>query len=102
MNTLWLILSMALAVYALRLAGFLLASTAVPPTWERALGFVPVATLTALVVASLVGRPDERPLRLIAAVGAGLAARYSGRAWLCIVVGLAIYGFLRLLQASPG
>jgi hypothetical protein len=36
---------------------------------ERALGFVPIATLSPLVVASLAGRPDDVPLRLVALAG---------------------------------
>jgi branched-subunit amino acid transport protein len=91
------ILSMAVGVFALRIGGLALAGARVPPAWERALGFVPVATLTALVVASLAGRPDEAPIRLLAAVAAGLAARRTGRAWVCIVVGMAVYGLLRLV-----
>ena len=96
MSVLGLILAMAGGVYALRLAGLLLAGATVPPAWERALGFVPVATLTALVVSSLAGRPDEGPARLVAAAAGGLAARRSGRAWVCIVVGMALYWLLRL------
>ncbi|HYU18059.1 MAG TPA: AzlD domain-containing protein [Chloroflexota bacterium] len=96
MSELTPILGMAAAVYALRLAGLLLASAAVPPAWERALGFVPVATLTALVVSSLAGRPDEAPARVVAATGAGLAAWRTGRAWVCILVGMAVYWLLRL------
>jgi branched-subunit amino acid transport protein len=93
---------MATVVYTLRLSGFLLAGTAVPPAWERTLGFVPVATLTALVVASLAARPDEGALRLMAAVGAACAARYTGRAWVCIVVGIVVYGLLRLFWMHAG
>ena len=96
MSALGPILGMAVGVYALRLAGFLLAGVGVPPAWERALGFVPVATLTALVVSSLAGRPDEGPARLLAAAVAGLAAWHTGRAWVCIVVGMALYWLLRL------
>ncbi len=102
MNIYGLIVAMAVAVYALRLAGFLLADVSIPPAWERALGFVPIAALTALVAASLVGSPDERTLRLLTAVCAGLAARYTGRAWVCIVVGIAVYGFLRTVVDHAG
>ena len=59
MNALGAILAMAVGMYAQRITGFLLADTAVPPAWERALTFVPIATLTALVVTSLAGRTDE-------------------------------------------
>jgi branched-subunit amino acid transport protein len=96
MSVLGVILTMAVAVYGLRVAGLLLADTAVPPAWERALGFVPVATLTALVVASLAGRPDEAPERLVAVAVAALTAWRTRRAWVCIVCGMAVYGLLRL------
>ncbi len=102
MNMFILILVMALTVYALRVSGFLLADIRMPPSWERTLGFVPVATLTALVVASLAGASGERPIRLLAAVGAGMAAHYTGRAWVCIVAGMLGYGFLQLLVNSNG
>lgn len=92
-----LILVMALAVYALRIAVFLFADVRMPPIWERTLGFVPIATLTALVVASLAAPSSDRSTRLLAAVCAGVAARYTGRAWACIVVGMLMYGLLQLL-----
>lgn len=95
MSAVGLILAMAAGVYALRLTGLLLANASVPPAWERALGFVPVATLTALVVSSLVGRPDEGPVRLAAAAVGALAARRTGRTWVCIAVGMAVYWLLR-------
>jgi len=97
MGTLGLILGMALAVYTLRLAGFLLAEKSIPPSVERALGFVPIATLTALVVTSLAGRSDEAPVRLVAVAGAGIIAWRTGRAWACILVGMALYWLLRLV-----
>ena len=97
MSALVPILAMAGSVYSLRIAGLLLAGRTVPPSWERALGFVPVATLTALVVSSLIGRTDEAPVRLVAALAAGLVGRRSGRAWLCILVGMALYWLLRLV-----
>ena len=97
-----LIVAMAIAVYALRITGFLLADVSLPPAWGQALGFVPVATLTALVVAHLSGPADDRLSRLVAAVGAGIAARYTGRAWLCIVVGLSIHGLLSLFINPTG
>lgn len=96
MSALGLILTMALGVYALRLGGLLLAGARVPPAWEQALGFVPVATLTGLVVSSLAGRPDEGAIRLVVAAAAGLAAWRTGRAWVCILSGMALYWLLRL------
>ncbi len=102
MNMVGLILVMAMAVYTLRIVGFLLADVAMPSAWEQALSFVPVATLTALVAACLSGSPDNRPIRLVAAVSAGVAARYTGRAWVCIVVGMSVYGLLSLLIDYTG
>ena len=97
-----LILMMATAVYALRITGFFIADIGMPPTWERALRFVPVATLTALITVSLAGASDDRPIRLLAVVGAGVAAQYTGRAWVCIIVGVLTHGFLRLLMNGAG
>jgi branched chain amino acid efflux pump len=96
-DPLTLILGLAAGIFGLRLSGLALAGATIPPPIERALGFVPVATLTALVVASLVGRLDEAPSRLTAAIVAGLAARRFGKAWVCILVGMAVYGLLRLI-----
>lgn len=96
MSTLELILAMAACVYALRVSGLLLAGATIPVAWERALTFVPVATLTTLVVSSLAGHPGDGLPRLVALAGAGLAARRTGRAWVCIAGGLAVYWAVRL------
>lgn len=97
MSPIELIVSLAAGIFSLRLAGLALADQALPPTLERVLGFVPVATLTALVVSSLAGRPDEVPGRLTAAVAAGLMAWRFRRPWVCIVAGLVVYWAMRLL-----
>jgi branched-subunit amino acid transport protein len=96
MSALGPILGMAAGLYSLRLAGLLLAGTEVSATWERALGFVPIATLSALVVAGLAGRPEEVLPRLVAVAGAGLAVRQTGRVWVGILGGMALYALLRL------
>jgi branched-subunit amino acid transport protein len=54
----WLVLAMGAGVFALRLAGLVLPSRSVPAAWDRALAFVPIALLAALVVASLSGGSD--------------------------------------------
>ena len=100
MNTYWLILGMGAGVYALRLAGMALPDLAVPLAWERALGFLPVALLTALVVASLAGPTGGGPARLLAAGGAALVARRTGRMWACILSGMALYWLLRLARVG--
>jgi len=90
------ILGMGAGVYALRVSGLALRDIAVPPAWERALGFVPVAVLTALVVSGLAGRAEGGPAPIGAAAGAALVARLSGRMWACILSGMALYWLLRL------
>ena len=91
MSVVSLILLMGAGVYALRLAGLVLRDVAVPPAWERAFGFVPVALLTALVVASLAGAPEGGTTRLVAAAGAAVVARWTGQMWACILGGMAVY-----------
>ena len=54
------------------------------------------AALAALVVASLAGRPDDFPLRLVALAGTGLAVRQTRRVWVGILGGMALYVLLRL------
>ena len=98
MNVVWAILGMGAGVYALRLAGLALPDVTVPPTWERALGFVPIALLTALVVSSLAGPAGGQPARLVAAGSAALVAQRTGKMWACIVSGMALYWLLRLAR----
>ncbi len=93
-----LILCLAGAVYALRLGGFLLAGVAAPPVLERTLALVPIATLTALTVAGLTSPAHEAPVRLAAALGAGFVARRTGKAWVCIAAGMALYWLLRAVS----
>ena len=96
MTTIWLILLMGAGVYALRLAGLVLRDVSVPPAWERAFAFVPVALLTALVVSSLAGAPEGGGARLVAAAGAALVARWTGQMWACILSGMVIYWLVSL------
>ena len=100
MSVVWAILGMGAGVYALRLAGLALPDVSVPPTWERALGFVPIALLTALVVSSLAGSSGSEPARLVAAGAAALVARRTGKLWACIVSGMALYWLLRLARVG--
>lgn len=97
MNAVWITLLLAAVLYALRLSGFLLPQAALPPGAESALRFVPVATLTALVISSLEARPDESLTRLLALATAAVAARRSGAAWLCVGCGMGVYWLARLL-----
>ena len=94
MSATWLILAMGAGVYALRLAGFVLPERAVPPAWDRALRFVPVALLTALVVASLGAQADGDPSRLVAAAAGGFVAHRTRQMWACIVAGMLVHWLL--------
>jgi branched-subunit amino acid transport protein len=91
---LWLILGMGAGVYALRLAGLVLRDVALPPVWERALRFVPVALLTGLVVVGLTGQVSAEPSRLVAVAGAAFVAHRTGKMWACILGGMVVYWLL--------
>lgn len=97
MSAIWPILGMGAGLYAMRLAGMALRDVAVPPAMERALGFVPVAVLTALIVSSLGVRTDGGAIRVVAAVGAAFIAYRTRRMWACILGGMALYWLLRLV-----
>jgi branched-subunit amino acid transport protein len=90
----WLILATGAGVYALRLAGLLLPEAAVPPGWDRALRFVPIALLTALIVASLGSQGEGLGVRLIAASGGALVASRTRQMWACIASGMLLYWLL--------
>jgi branched-subunit amino acid transport protein len=97
MSPLWSILAMGGALYALRLGGMLLPDVTLPATLERALGWVPVALLSALVVSSLAGPVASDPRQVLAAaIAAGVAWR-TRRMWACMASGLLVAGLLRLV-----
>jgi branched-subunit amino acid transport protein len=96
-GALWLILAMGAGVYALRLVGLVLRDVALPPLWERALRFVPIALLTGLVVVGLTGQVSAEPSRLIAVAGAAFVAHRTGKMWACILGGMVVYWLLRWL-----
>ena len=97
MNPVLAILGMGATVYTLRLAGLVVHDVAVPRAWARALAFVPVALLTALVVSSLVARPEQALPRSAAAAMAALVARRTGKMWACILSGMVIFWIVRLI-----
>ena len=97
MSTIVIVLVMAACVFAVRLSGFIAAAVTIPPGWERTLGYLPIATLTALVVASIWVRNDEMSLGIVAV---GLAAGISyltRKTWACIVGGMLVYWLLQLV-----
>lgn len=98
MNLLLPILGLGAGMYALRLVGMALPEVRVPPEWERALRFVPVALLTALVLVSILGRAGNEPWFRLAGAAAGAAAAWRTRQmWACILAGMAVYWALRAL-----
>ena len=97
MSDLWLILAMGAGVFTLRFGGLSVSTIAVPPAWERAFGFVPVALLTALVVIGLTGGGETEWERLGAAGVAALVAWRTRTMWACIASGLAVYWVLRVV-----
>ncbi len=97
MTVIWTILIMAVALYLLRISGLVLADVAVPEVWTRSLRYVPIATLTALVVSSIAATPNEAMMRVIAALGAAAVVWRTKRMWLCIVAGMGFYWLLQLV-----
>ena len=97
MTAVWAILGMTGALYMLRISGFMLADVDVPQVWTRSLRYVPIATLTALIVSSIAAKPDDAPVRLLAALGAALVVWRTKRMWLCIVAGMGFYWLLQLI-----
>jgi branched-subunit amino acid transport protein len=85
---------MGAGVYALRLAGLVLPKAAVPLDRDRALSFVPIALLTALVVTSLGSHADGLGVRLIAASGGALVVYRTRQMWACIASGMLLYWLL--------
>lgn len=92
-----IILVMAACVFAVRLSGFIAAKATIPPGWERTLGYVPIATLTALVVASVSGRNEQVSLGIVAVTLAVGISYLTRRSWACIVGGMLVYWLLQLV-----
>jgi branched-subunit amino acid transport protein len=99
MTPVGMIVGIALGIYGIRLAGFVLADLPLSPTLESALRFVPLAMLTALCVATLPGHGGDSSTRLVAAGGAAIIARVTRRVWACILGGMALYWLLEWLLA---
>lgn len=89
------ILAMGVGVYALRLVGLALPNVALPPTCERALRFMPVALLAALITANLSARADGGLAPFVAVSAGAVIAQRTRRMWTCIVGGMACYWLVR-------
>ncbi|GGJ38646.1 AzlD domain-containing protein [Deinococcus roseus] len=89
------ILLMFLVTYATRFAGLSLGNARVPAFWLHFLKFIPVSVFTALVVLNFGSESKEFPVRLIAALVAGIVFYFHRQLWSCILVGMAVFWGLR-------
>jgi len=102
MNIPVMILGMALINLAIRWPVYLFANHfRFPPLIERALAFVPVAVLTAIIVPTVL-YPDDKTLdiswhnpSLLAAVLAAVVGRVTKNLFATIGIGMAVYLLLR-------
>ena len=100
MNTIALTVAMALIAYALRCSGLFLSNLPLSPFWTRVLHFVPVAVFAALIGLSLRGQQGEGTIRVVAALGAGVALWYRPQPWVGLVVGIGLLWLLRAVGAA--
>jgi branched-subunit amino acid transport protein len=96
MLAIWLMLfGIGAATYAMRLSFLVgISPERLPPWLQRALRFVPVAALTAIVVPALLGQQEAfvyapEPPRLLAGLLAVLVAWHTRNVLLTIIVGMA-------------
>ncbi len=94
MSALVVVLAVAASLFALRLAGLAAPQVRIPPAWDRTLAFVPVSVLAALAVTGFAGEARLGMAPFVAAAGAVVAGRRTGRMWVSIVVGIAVFAIL--------
>lgn len=105
MNIPVMVLGMALINLAIRWPVYLFANHfRFPPLIERALAFVPVAVLTAIIVPTVLYPEDDGPIdlswhnpALIAAVLAAVVGRITKNLFATIGIGMAVFLLLRWL-----
>jgi branched-subunit amino acid transport protein len=103
MSTTVMILGMALINLAIRWPVYLFANHfRFPPLIERALAFVPVAVLTAIIVPTVLYPKDDRAIdlswhnpALLAAVLAAVVGRVTKNLFATIGIGMAVFLLLR-------
>lgn len=103
-NVLWLTILGMFAITFLIRASFLVfgQSLRFPPALVQALGHVPVAVLTAIVVPEAIAPGGQLQLALsnpylVGTVVAGLVAWKSGKTLLAVIVSFAVFGLMRAL-----
>lgn len=98
----WMIAGMALVTYLTRAPAMVLLRGDLPAWLMRWLRFVPIAVFAALVVPPFVA-PDRRPEisgRLLIGLIAGIVAWRTRQVYAGLIVGLLVFGILRLLGVS--
>jgi branched-subunit amino acid transport protein len=91
----WITVAGMVAVtFGSRYAG-LVRRTELPDFWVRFLHFVPIAVFASLVTPYLEGGLGEAWIRLAAAGVAAVAAWRTGRLWVALAVGMAVFWLLR-------
>ena len=98
MNFTWMILGMAAVTVFIKAAIFVLGGrVAFPPLLQQALGFVPVAVLTAIIVPMVLAPHGEgaeltwRNPQLVASIAAILVCAATRRQLLTIVIALIVF-----------
>ncbi|HEY8605773.1 MAG TPA: AzlD domain-containing protein [Noviherbaspirillum sp.] len=98
MNYTLMVLGMALITFAIKATIFILGGrVAFPPLLQRALGFVPVTVLTAIIVPMILAPHGEglelhwRNPQLVASIVAVLVCAATGRQLLTIVLALLVF-----------
>jgi len=91
MERMTLILAVAAASYATRIAGFALDRQAIPRRLDRALTYVPIAAFTALIVPGLQNDAGSLDLvRIGAATLAALAVLLTRQLWAALLAGMVV------------
>lgn len=94
MERIGLILAVAAASYATRIAGFTLERRAIPRRLDRALMYVPIAAFAALIVPGLSSDGDLDPSRIGAAILAACAVLLTRQIWAALLVGMVVFWVL--------
>lgn len=91
------IVAVAIVTYLTRIAGFRIGSQTAPPSLNRFLAYVPVASFAALAAPDIAGGPGTLPARIIGAGLAALVVLRVGPLWTGLLAGMAAFwttGFL--------
>lgn len=87
-DRLLLVLAVAAVTYLTRVAGFALGDRQIPPTFDRFLAYVPVASFAALAIPGVADGAGTLPARIIGAALATLVVLRFGKLWACLLAGM--------------